>query len=385
MMLINNIVHLKFFKNRGLRELCLAIFIMTFGESLINIFVPIYLYNKGFQVYEILAFYFLASLFFIFFAYHGARIVAKVGNKHAILISTPFLISYYLGLIFIDQSIVLFFILPLFLALRMILFNYGNHLTFINNSEESKRGREVSFLGAITLIATISAPYIGGVFASINFSLLFVISALLIIFSIVPLFFSPEKYEKINFTSNLLFKKAFHREDRGNFISFGGYAVESIINRTVWPIFIILVVETVGRVGFVVSLSMVISLLFFYAIGKITDKIDKVKLLRIGSFLYFLGWVARIFADTSTKIILVDSYKNLSAKILRLPWSAHSYDIAARSNYFEFIVIREIIFNLARIAFLPVLIYLFLIDFYPFLISFMLASLFSLGYGFVKR
>ncbi len=385
MTLIGNLIRLNFFKNKGLKELYLAIFIMTFGESLINIFVPIYLYNKGFQIYEILVFYFLLSLFFVFFAYHGARIVAKVGNKHAILLSTPFLIFYYVGLIFIDQSVTLFFILPLFLALRMILFNYGNHLTFINNSEKEKRGREVSFLGALSLIATISAPYVGGIIASVNFSLLFIVSSFLILLSSVPLFLSSEKYEKINFTNKLLLKKAFSKEDRGNLISFGGYAGEVIVNRTVWPIFIILVVETVDRTGLVISLSMVISLFAFYAIGKLTDKMNKVKLLKIGSFLYFFGWIARIFADTSTRIIIIDSYKNLSSKILRLPWSAHSYDIAARSNYFEFIVAREIIFNLTRISFLPLLIYFFFIDFHPFLISFIFASVFSLGYGFIKK
>jgi len=385
MSLLNNTIHFKFFKDKEMNHFYWSVFIMTFGASLINIFVPIYLYNLGFKIPKILFFYFLVSLYFLIFSYFGAKVTAKIGEKHSILLSTPFLIIYYIGLIFIHSQHILLFILPLLLSLRMILFNYGYHLNFINHSEKTKRGKELALFGIVILLATIFAPYLGGLLAGINFTILFIISSSLILIGTIPLFLSKDKYEKIDFSIDSLLQKIKSKENRGNFISFSGYAVESIIGKTLWPIFLIIIIGTINKTGLIISISMLVSLLAFHYIGKLTDKINKIKLLKIGTILYFFAWVARIFADTTFKVFFIDSYKNLSEKILHLPWSAQSYDLAKRKDYFEFIVSREIIFNLIRTIIIPILILVFWINFHPFIISFIIASIFSMGYGFINK
>ena len=385
MSLLNNTIHFQFFKNKEFNQFYVAVFIMTFGESLINIFVPIYLFSLGFKIYQILFFYFLVSLYFLVFSYIGAKIVSKIGDKHAILLSTPFLILYYMGLIYINSNNLIFLLLPLLLSLRMVLFNYGYHLNFINHSQKTKRGQELATFGIIILLATVFAPYLGSIIANVNFTIVFIISSILITIGTTPLFFSKDKFEKIDFTSIGVFRKIFSKENKGNFISFSGYAIESIIGRTIWPIFLIIIVGTINKVGLLISASMLFSLLSFHFIGKLTDKVSKIKLLKIGTLLYFFAWVGRIFANTAYKILFIDSYKNLSENILHLPWSAHSYDLAKRNNYFEFIVSREIIFNFTRILVFPILIFIFWIDFHPFIISFSIAGFFSLGYIFIDK
>ena len=385
MSLLNNIVHINFFKNKEFNQFYFAVFVMTFGEALINIFVPIYLFSLGFKIYQILFFYFLVSLYFLIFSYTGAKIVSKIGEKHSILLSTPFIVLYYMGLMHINSNNLIFLFLPLLLSLRMILFNYGYHLNFINHSEKTKRGQELAIFGIITLLATVFAPYLGSILASVNFTTVFIISSILITIGTIPLFLSKDKFERINFTSIGVFKKIFSKENRGNFISFSGYAIESIIGRTIWPIFLIILVGTINKTGLLISASMLFSLLAFHFVGKLTDKVSKIKLLKIGTLLYFFAWVGRIFADTAYKVLFIDSYKNLSEKILHLPWSAHSYDLAKRSSYFEFIVSREIIFNFIRVLVFPILIFIFWIDFHPFIMSFSIASFFSLGYIFIDK
>jgi len=136
------------------------------------------------------------------------------------------------------------------------------------------------------------------------------------------------------------FSKALDKKHMPKILSFSGYAIESIIDRVIWPIFLINLLLTTEKVGFIVTMSFVLSISAFYFIGKLADKHDKAKLLKIGTALYFFGWIARLFANNSLKVVLVDSYKNLSSKILQIPWSAKSYDIAAKENYFNFIVGR---------------------------------------------
>ncbi len=385
MSLLNNSIHFNFFNNKEFNQFYISIFIMTFGESLINIFVPIYLFNLGYEIYQIIIFYFLVSLYFLVFSYTGAKLVGRMGEKHSILVSTVFIITYYLGLIFINKYVILFYILPLLLSLRMILFNYGYHLNYINHSQRKKRGKELAFIGVITLLSTTSAPLIGSVIADINFTFVFIASSLLLIIGTVPLFFTKDSYEKVNFTFEDLTKKLFSKKDRGNFISFSGYAVESIIGRMIWPIFLIMIIGSIFKTGLIISLTLLISLLIFYFMGKITDKYNKIKLIKIGTILYFFAWIGRIFADTYYKILFIDSYKNLSEKIVHIPWSSQSYDLAEKEDYFCFIVSREIIFNFIRILIMPILSFIFWINYNPFFISFLIAAIFSLGYVFIKK
>ncbi len=269
--------------------------------------------------------------------------------------------------------------------MRAILFNYGYHLNYINHSQRKKRGKELAFIGIIILLSTASAPLIGSVIANINFTIVFIISSLLVIIGTVPLFFTKDSYEKVNFTFDNLAEKLFSKKDRGNFISFSGYAIESIIGRTIWTIFLIIIIGSIFKTGLIISLTLLISLGIFYFMGRITDKYDKIKLIKIGTILYFFAWIGRIFADTYYKILFIDSYKNLSEKIVHIPWSSHSYDLAEKEDYFCFIVSREIIFNFIRVLILPVLSFIFWIDYNPFLISFFIAAIFSLGYVFIKK
>ena len=383
--MIKNLINLKLFQNNEMTKFYWSIFIMSFGESLINIFVPIYLYNLGFKIPQILFFYFLVSLFFLCFAYIGAKTTANIGHKLSILISTPFLILYYLGLTQVNSQDILFYICPVFLALRMIFFNYGYHLNFLNHSLQNQRGQELAWFGILKLLAVIMAPFVGGLIATQDFHVLFQISSFLILFGTTPLLFSQDFYQKIEFSPKSLNQKITSKNNRPNVVSFSSYAIESIIGRTIWPIFLIIILGTIKKTGLVISLSMLISLLAFYYIGKITDRFSKIKLLQLGTFLYFFAWIGRIFADNAFRVLLVDSYKNLTEKILQIPWSAHNYDLAQRQNCFEFVVAREIIFNLSRVFILPLLILIFHFDFHPFAFSFLIAALCSLGYQLIEK
>lgn len=385
MSLLNYFHSHEFFKNKELNHFYLAAAIMTFADSLINIFVPIYLFQLNYPIYSIIFFYFLVSLSFVIFSYPGAKIVSKIGVKHAILYSAPFLIIYYLGLRVIGDYNWLFFVLPLLLSWRMILYNYGYHLNYIVHSDRKKRGKEVSFLAAITIVVHILAPLIGGFVAFYaGFPALYIIGSVLLVVGTFPLFLSKDGYEQLKFTRKDLWKAIFSKKEKGTLVSFSGYAVESVIGRTIWPIFLITILATVSKTGIIITLSMVVSLLVFYFVGKITDKYNKIKLLKFGTFLYFFAWVGRVFADSTLKIFVVDSYKNIAEKVLHIPWSAKSYDLAVKRGYFRFLIGREIIFNLSRIVVMPLLILLFYFNVYPYVISFLIAALFSIGYVFLN-
>ena len=379
-------VHLhNFFKNKELNHFYCSVAIMTFGEALISVFVPIYLFRSGYSIQAIIFFYFLSSLSFVLFGYLGAKIVSLIGVKHSILWSTPLLILFYFGLKYLDGPNWIFFILPILLAGRMMLYNYAYHLNFITHSDRKKRGREISALSAVALIMNILAPLIGGVLAAYSFSLLYFIGSIILFLGLIPLFLTRDQHEKFDFSARNLFKSILSKKEKGEMISFSGYAIESMIGKIVWPIFLIIALISLEKTGLVIMLSAILSLVVLFIAGELADRFSQIKLLRLGTLLYFLGWVGRIFADTAYRIFFIDSYKNIAEKILHIPWDAHSYNLAMQSGYFRFIVGREIIFNLSRIAIMPVLCLVFYIGYHPFILSFALAATSSLGYMFLSE
>jgi MFS family permease len=377
-----NHVHLfQFFHNKELNNFFIAVAIFAFGEGLISIFVPIYLYQMGYSIYAIIFFYFLSSLSFVLLSYWGAKIVSTAGAKHAILISLPFFLLFYLGLRFIQWHWSLFFVLPVIYTFARIFNNYGHHLNFITHSERQKRGREISFFGAATSLMYMSAPFFGGlIIYKFGYPYLYLIASIVLCLVAIPLLLHRDRHEKIQFSWRDLVGDIFYKKKRPLFISFSAYAVESTIGGVIWPIFLILILTTTFKTGLIVMLTMLVSLLVYYFIGRLCDEYDRGKLLKIGTALYGLSWIARMFVGGAVSIFIVDTYKNIAEKVLHVPWSAKSYDLAERTDYFRFIVSREIIFCYSRLLVKPILILIFYLNFYPFLLSFALAAIFCLGY-----
>ena len=379
-------IHLhQFFKNKELNHFYIAIAIMSFGVALINIFVPIYLYKIGYSIYNIIFFFFLVSSSFVIFSYSGAKVVSRIGIKHSILFSTPFIVLYFIGLGFLEKYDLLFFILPILLSWYMILYNYGYHLNFVAHSEKNKRGQQISVIRSTTIMMHVLAPLIGGFIASYSFNILYVTGAIILIVGTFPLFLTKENYKKVNFTRRGLFKEIFSKKERGTLASFSGYAIESNIGGIIWPIFIIIILVSIKITGLIIMLSTILSVITFYVMGKYTDKFDKIKLIKLGTLLYFFAWIGRIFANSSFKILAIDSYKNVAQTIIHLPWEVRSYELAATHGYFRFIVSREIIFNLTRVIIMPILILVFFINWNPFIVSFIIAAIASTGYIFINK
>ena len=133
-----------FLINKEMNLFYISIFLYGIANSLIGLFVPIYLYQNQFSLYKIIIFFTLVSVFFLTFSITGAKVVSKIGIKHSMLLSTPFLAIYYLGLNFFVEE--MFYILPLFLAISMIFYNYGYHLNYIKHSNQKRLGMHNIFV-----------------------------------------------------------------------------------------------------------------------------------------------------------------------------------------------------------------------------------------------
>lgn len=381
----NHHIH-AFLKNKDMNEIYLSYGITNFALGLISVFEPIYLLRLNYSIPLVLLYFLLSSLGFLLFAKTGAIIVSKIGTKYSIMISMLILIFCFLGLRFLPNFPVLFFIIPFIKSLKLVLYNFSFHLNFMNHSEKRNRGKEVSMIQAVALFASLASPLLGGVIAGfLNFNFLFLTGSLLLLTAIIPLFFLKENRPMVLSADKINLKKFFSKENFPLTLNFGGYAIESWVGIVIWPIFLFVILKNIQTVGLIVTLASIATFFIFYFMGVKTDKTSKPKLIKLATVFYFFSWIGRMFVNDFNTMFLADVYKNTTQHILHIPWSAYSYDVAARSDYFNFIVRREFIFNLSRVIIIPIIILLFLINFHPFTLSFVMAAVFSIFYALLPK
>lgn len=375
-----------FLKNKEMNEMYASYGIMNFATGLISIFVPIYLYKLGYSIPHILFFFFLSAVGFLLFLRVGIGAVSRFGVKHSMLLAVPFLIAYFIGLRFLPDYPFLFSVLPFFIALKMDLYNFAFHLNVVEHADRKTTGQQVALIQTSALIAGALAPLIGGIIAkNFSFDALFVVSSVLLFAAILPLFMTHDTKEPPHFGTKTIFKDFFKRNRFPSIVSFSGYAIESWVGSIIWPIFLSLILAGVESVGAIFSITMIITVIALYVSGSRTDTRDKRALLKTNTFFHSVGWVGRLFVNNFLVASLVDAYKNLAFQSLWVPWSSYCYDIARKTDYFRFIVEREVTFNTARVIFIPLLIAVFVIGYHPFYVSFIIATLFSLFYSVLAR
>lgn len=366
-----------------LNEIYLSMFILHFAESLISIFVPIYLYTLGYPIPFIIAYFAVHEFAYLLLCIPMTKVIARIGAKHAMLLSMPLLILYYLGLRGIESAIGLTLLLPLLLALHGSLFNISYHLNYLYHSRAKHRGTEIGTIGILTTTSTALAPLVGGTVATtLGFGPLFAGAAVLLLFSTAPLFLTKDRRERHDLST----RDVLHVYNTPSLRSFWwsqiGYSIETIIGRVLWPIFLIILLSTTARVGALVTLSLMMSIVAFYIIGKLTDK-HRMGLIRMGTILHSIGWLGRLLVASPISLFIIDSYKNIAEKIVTVSWAARSYDHAER-HHFAIVVGREMIFRIPRLILFPVLMLLFTFDLPAFPISIILASAASLLYMVIK-
>lgn len=368
-----------------MNEIYLSVFIMNLAESMISIFVPIYLYSLHYSIVYILFFFLIGHIGNVVFAVPIARLTSSLGSKHAVLISVPFLVIYYLGLKFLPEIPWLFYIIPLGITFRSLLYNFGFELNYIDHLDRKKVGKELSSMAILSIMGSVLSPLLAGfVIVYSGYGTIFLLGIILLVISTIPLLLSPDKHPEVNFTLNNIWKLFKLKSNAGMIFSYTGYAIESSIGRNIWPVFLIILLGTTEKVGYLVAISAFITVVVIGLTGRLADRYDYKKLLKLGTMFYFFGWLGCLMADTATKVLFINSYKDLAGRFLQIPWSSIFYRIINRDSYFQLVVLRDMIFNASRALVLPFIMLIFVADFYPFTVVFIIAALFTLLYPLFK-
>lgn len=376
-------------KNREIDSLYVMNTLSTFARSLISIFIPIYFYQLGFPIWIILVFYFLRAAYFIVFTYFSLPLVRQLSEKMMIFIGTPFLVIALLLINSVNSLNWMFFAAPAAFALYSMFFFAGYHFDFSRSADKKDRGKEIGLSYVIMDITRFTSPFIGGlIIGASGFHVTFLVASIILIISIIPLFFFPRRNfsQKISSKSisNTLKDKKLKNFRRATF----GYVMEKANTVLIWPLFIFLFVGSVETVGEYISFGLLAGAIAAYIAGRLSDKGKNRQLFTITGIAQSMIWLIRTTVQSIGAIIGINIAGYIFREATVSSWFNRFYTlIQNKKDRGAYIMGQEMYFNIVRIIVYPLLILASLIFttqvFFP--IAFALAGIFSLFFILAGR
>lgn len=371
--------------NTEVKEVYWFAAINALALALTYIFEPIYLFQLGHSVIKIMWFYAMVYAFYCLFVFFAAKITSRIGYKHSILIASLMLVLYWIVLYQIKYVPNLFYIAPMLFALQKSFFWPPYNSDIALNSQKKQRGREVGFLLSVIEVCSIAGPLLGGLISyTFGYKALFATAAILLVGAVYPLFRTPDIYAQHKFEFiNLV--KIFNKY-KINFIGYWGYA-EDLLLMSLWPLFIFSAVPFVIGVGGIATFAGITAAVLMLYIGKVTDRLEKHKVIRLTSFIYGLTWVFRFLAQNIPSIMLFDVLTKTGKAAVNVPMVSLTYDLAGRKNAdhaIAYSVFYEFSLSVGKIvtALLAILILSYTNNFY---LVFAAVGFMTMLYGLLKK
>ncbi len=364
---------MRYISKDSLSELYFATALKSFALSMVGIFIPVYLYNElNFGLNQIIYFFLIWSVLFAVLTPLTAKIAVKFGLKHMIVASIPFEILFVALLLLMKTYNIHYAYASIVYTLSGTFFWTGFNIEFAKITKKKNRGSELGFLYFLLTLTGIVGPFFGGIILTfLGFKVLFYVFTVLLIVGAVPLLMTRDHHEEMNFSLRHIFKKKYSRD----MLTFYGLGSRFISASIFWPIFIFIILGGYLDLGILATGAGLITALFSFYVGKLSDRIDKKIMLDWGAIVHSITWAVRWFASTFFQLFVVELISGLSFIFASIPFSSMFYNKMGKRNKVEYVVFREIGFTIGKVITLLIVLWTGSI-----VVSFLVAGVASLGY-----
>jgi MFS family permease len=264
-------------------------------------FMSIYLYQKGFSIPSIALFWGIFYLFKVCVAIPMAGIAARIGAKHAILVSNimyiPAMVAFALFPIYGIWALIPVVILQ---GASSTLYSISYSIDFSKVKNAQHAGKEIAYMNIVEKVTTGLSPLIGGLLAFfVGPQIVLVIAALLFALAAVPLMRTGEQerpHQKLNFRGfpwHLI---------RPNIPAQLAIGVDVFTSGTVWTLYVAVFIlgvastnDVYAKNGALLSVVLFAALAASYTYGRLIDRKKGGELMRIASVANSLTHFLRAF------------------------------------------------------------------------------------------
>lgn len=337
-----------------LKKYNIFIFITSFAKLLVEIFIPLILYNMSFTIKEIILFLILKYSFCLLFIPVGYFIGKKYSVSTLMILSSIIFSITYIYLSQINRNLISLIILSILYSSYLMFYWLGRHTYGLSIIEDKKTTDNVSLYNIFTILGGLFSPFIGSYIIEKTSTLtLSTIVLVLMIISIIPL----TKIKKLKLNPNTQIKHIIKSFPKTNYI-FNTLDQLRYILYTVLPLWIYINIKSkysyIGILNIITGLG---SIIYIYLLSKKMDKNKKDYLslsLLIMGIIYFL----KITITSNLAYLIITLFEGITKSSLDTITLRNTYVYQKNYCITSYIIFTEIINNIARTLFL-IIFYIF--------------------------
>lgn len=327
--------------------------------SLIGIFLPIYIFtiSGSYMLFHhnpvinglswILSYFLLRSVFtWVATMLLGNLIFSKIHFQLSMVISFVFLIAEILLWYLSQGSLYLILLAGALAGFKVTLYWIPYHIFFVRKSGRKRQqfGKKIGLRFFLIRIISAIGPAIGGlIIVNYGFNALFMTSISILVVAALPIAFVVHEWQhKKHSVIKVIEKYVFNPKYLKLNLAFVGSSMDTIIYSILWPVLLFLVLDNFAKIGFLNSISFLVSSATVLIIGKYIDKHGTKVVHGIGAFLNSLLYLPRMIFSSAWLFYALDLSDRLIMGTYTLPTMALSYEKARKIDGSDFIIFREL-------------------------------------------
>lgn len=337
-----------------LKKYNIFIFITSFAKLLVEIFIPLILYNMSFTIKEIILFLILKYSFCLLFIPVGYFIGKKYSVSTLMILSSIIFSITYIYLSQINKNLTSLIILSILYSSYLMFYWLGRHTYGLSIIEDKKTTDNVSLYNIFTILGGLFSPFIGSYIIEKTSTLtLSTIVLVLMIISIIPL----TKIKKIKLNPNTQIKHIIKSFPKTNYI-FNTLDQLRYILYTVLPLWIYINIKSkysyIGILNIITGLG---SIIYIYLLSKNMDK-NKKDYLSLSLLIMGIIYLLKITITSNLAYLIITLFEGITKSSLDTITLRNTYVYQKNYCITSYIIFTEIINNIARTLFL-IIFYIF--------------------------
>lgn len=316
-----------------LAELYASRMLRILAVSMVSVFIAIYLYQNGYHLAFIMGYFAAYFLLRALVTFPAAFLVARIGPKHATLISNFLYVPALIALTQLAEfGLPVLVFVAIFQACSVALYDIGYMVNFSKVKKDDHIGKEIGFMYIIERVTMSISPLIGGliaylfgpewtmVFASVVFGL-----------AAIPLLFTPEP-TKIH--QKISFRHFNWKYTAKGLLAHGAIGADFVASSSMWSLYVAIAIfgttsnAVYAQIGALTSITILASLAFAQLYGRIIDRRKGGELLRFGVIGNSLIHLTRPFIGTPVGVVMVNVTNEASTTAYSMPFIKGMFGVA---------------------------------------------------------
>ena len=332
----------------NLKKYNIFTFITTFAKLLIEVFIPLILYNMNFTIKEIILFLIIKHALCTIFLPITKLVIKKKSTTFLMIISSILFTLSYIYLNFLTKNLLKPLIFTTLLSMYLTFYWVGRHTYALSIIEDKKATDNVSLYTIFTILGGLFSTYIGSILIEkTSYLFLSIIVLFLMLISIIPLTKIKSKKE----TNEIKLITIITSFPKRNYI-FTFLDQLRFVLVTIFPLYIYLNInKSYKYIGIINIVSGLGSIIYIYILKKLMDKNKRDYLS--SSLLYLaITYTLKLLTKNNIIFLIIVFFEGIFRSVVDLITLRNTYVYSKNYTRLNYTIFTEGINNIGRVIIL---------------------------------